>query len=180
MARLSERAERIDTVRRDQILGGIDDEAAQFFPAVIGATSHRRSPSERRSGSENGVICTGAAWCQCGGVVPMAKQMRRDPRRTAPRATTKAMRCSAVLAVGDEVVDHGGVGEGGRITQGAELVFGDLAEDTPHDLAGAGLGQAGRELDEVGRGDRADLLAHPVATSCLAQLVGRRRRPPSG
>src|SRR3712207_7257753 len=37
----------------------------------------------------------------------------------------------------------------------------DLAQDAAHDLAGARLGQAGRPLDRVGRGDGADLLAHP-------------------
>ncbi len=72
----------------------------------------------------------------------------------------------------DEVVDHGGVGEGRGVAEAAELVLGDLAQDAAHDLAGARLGQAGRELDEVGRGDRADLLAHP-GDELLAQVLAR-------
>src|SRR3546814_17687138 len=39
-------------------------------------------------------------------------------------------------------------------------------------LPGARLRQAGRPLDEIGRGDRADLLAHPLH-QLLAQRVGR-------
>ena len=50
--------------------------------------------------------------------------------------------------------------------------FGDLAQDAAHDLARARLGQRGRELQRVGRRDRADLLAHPGA-QLGAQLVAR-------
>jgi serralysin len=39
------------------------------------------------------------------------------------------------------------------------VVLGDLPQDPPHDLAGAGLGQAGGELDGVGGGDGADFVA---------------------
>ena len=63
----------------------------------------------------------------------------------------------------------GGIGEGRGVAEVAEIVLGDLAQDAAHDLARAGLGQAGRPLDHVGRGDRADLLAHPaVAAPCAA------------
>ena len=39
------------------------------------------------------------------------------------------------------------------------VAFGDLAQDAAHDLAGAGLGQAGRELDHIRLGDGTDLMA---------------------
>src|ERR1051325_10599409 len=68
-----------------------------------------------------------------------------------------------------KVVDHGGIGEGRRVAEVAEIVLGDLAQDAAHDLARACLGQAGRPLDDVGRGDRADLLAHP-GDQLLAQV----------
>ena len=59
----------------------------------------------------------------------------------------------------DEGVDDGGVGEGGDVADLVGLVFGDFAEDAAHDFAGAGLGEAGGELDFLGYGDGADLLA---------------------
>src|SRR5205823_623667 len=43
--------------------------------------------------------------------------------------------------------DNGGVGESGGVAEGAAL--GDVAEETAHDLAAAGLGQLGREEDVV-------------------------------
>src|SRR5262249_21376000 len=66
-----------------------------------------------------------------------------------------------VLSVAAEVVDHRGIGERRGVAEIAVLVFGDLAQDSAHDLPRARLRQAGRELNEIGRGDRADLLAHP-------------------
>src|SRR5437660_4620569 len=67
-----------------------------------------------------------------------------------------------VLPVLHQVIDHAGISERRGVAERAVIVLGDLAQDAAHDLARAGLGQPGRELDEVGRGDRADLLAHPV------------------
>src|SRR3546814_18461000 len=46
------------------------------------------------------------------------------------------------------------------IAQIAELVLRDLPEDPPHDLAGAGLRQRGREVDQVRSRARADYLPH--------------------
>gem|GEM_PF-4032660 len=60
----------------------------------------------------------------------------------------------------DQVIDDGGIGERRGVTQRAEIVFGDLAQDTAHDLAGAGFRQAGSELDLVRCCHRADLIAH--------------------
>src|SRR5262249_266928 len=74
-----------------------------------------------------------------------------------------------VLPVADEVVDHGRVAERRGVAEIAVLVFGDLAQNSAHDLSRARLRQAGRELNEIGRGDRADLLAHP-GDQLLAQL----------
>ena len=65
-----------------------------------------------------------------------------------------------VLAVLDQVVDHRRIGQRGRIAKRAEIVLGDLAEDAPHDLAGARLGEARRELDLVGARQRTDFLPH--------------------
>src|SRR4030081_813135 len=43
------------------------------------------------------------------------------------------------------------------------LALGDRAQQPPHDLAGARLGQVVAEADVLRLGDRADFLAHPVA-----------------
>ena len=48
-----------------------------------------------------------------------------------------------------------------RFAQAVGLVRRDLAQDAAHDLSRSGFGQAGRELDDIGCGDRADFLAHP-------------------
>src|SRR5690606_29632604 len=48
-------------------------------------------------------------------------------------------------------------------------ILGDLAQHAAHDLAAAGLGQCRRPLDVVGRGGRADLVAH-----LLHQLPAQR------
>jgi hypothetical protein len=55
----------------------------------------------------------------------------------------------------------------------AEIVLGDLAQDAAHDLAGAGLGQARRPLDQVGLGDRADLGADPFPAPCAGPRSAR-------
>ncbi len=77
-----------------------------------------------------------------------------------------------VLPVLHEVVDHGRIGRGRGVAEAGRFVLGDLAQDAAHDLAGARLGQAGRELDQVRRCDRADALADP-GDQLLAQRFGR-------
>ena len=52
------------------------------------------------------------------------------------------------------------------------LVRGDLAQDPAHDLAAARLRQIGRPLDQIRRGDRADLLPH-LHHQLLAQRLAR-------
>ena len=80
--------------------------------------------------------------------------------------------CLLVLPVVHQIVDHRRIGQRRGVAEIAVFVLGDLAQDAAHDLAGARLRQAGRELDQVGRGDRADLLAHP-ADQFLAQVLAR-------
>src|SRR5207302_629122 len=78
----------------------------------------------------------------------------------------------AVLPVADEILDHGRVCEGRGVAEIAVLVFRNLAQDPAHDLARARLRQAGRELNEIGRGDRPDFFAHP-GNQFHAQLFAR-------
>ena len=79
---------------------------------------------------------------------------------------------SAVEALLDQAVDHAGVGQRRGVTHVLQLVAGDLAQDAPHDLARAGLGQARRPLDQLRLGEAADLLADQ-GQQVLLQLVGR-------
>ncbi|MPL84631.1 hypothetical protein SDC9_30596 [bioreactor metagenome] len=75
-----------------------------------------------------------------------------------------------VHAVVDQLLHHRGIGQRRDVAKAAIIVLGDLAQDAAHDLARAGLRQAGRPLDQVGLGDRADLGAHPLL-EFLAQRV---------
>src|SRR5712691_1000058 len=75
------------------------------------------------------------------------------PRETCPRESggghpvtreraIAANRCRLrvrllVLPVAHQIVHHGRVGEGGGVAEIAVLVLGDLAQNPPHDLAGA-------------------------------------------
>ena len=70
----------------------------------------------------------------------------------------------------DKIVDHVRIGKGRRVAKIVDLVLGDLAQDAPHDLAGTRFREAGGELDDVRRGDRADVVTHP-ALQLLAQVV---------
>ena len=63
-----------------------------------------------------------------------------------------------VGAVFDEVVYHRRVGQCRCVTECAQVVFGNLAQDAAHNLTGAGLGQAGGPLNDIGLGDGADFL----------------------
>src|SRR5690349_10820619 len=64
----------------------------------------------------------------------------------------------AILPVVDEILNDAGVGQRRGIAQRPIVVFGDLAQNPPHDLAGSGLGQPRRELDHIRDGMRPDLL----------------------
>ena len=121
--------------------------------------------------------------------LPPRYRVMRTPAPSLPATQPAPRFCRAgrtrptplplVLAVVDQVVDHGRVGERRGVAEVGEIVLGDLAQDAAHDLAGAGLRQARRELDEVGRGDRAD---DPCGPWRPAPSSGRRRRSrrPSG
>src|SRR5215469_15600479 len=77
-----------------------------------------------------------------------------------------------VLPVADEIVNPWRVGERRGVAEIAVLVFGDLAQNPAHDLSRARLRQTGGELNEIRRGNGADLLAHP-GDQLLAQVFAR-------
>ena len=65
----------------------------------------------------------------------------------------------------DELLNNAWIGQSGNITKRLNVnalpILGDLAEDTAHDFATTGLGQASRsEVDDIRRGHRANELAH--------------------
>ena len=54
-----------------------------------------------------------------------------------------------VHTVFDQIVDDRGICQCGGVAQGSKIVFGDLAQDATHDLAGAGFRQARGPLDDI-------------------------------
>src|SRR5205807_503452 len=72
--------------------------------------------------------------------------------------------------LGLEPSNHGRIGEGRGVAEGAPL--GDVAEEPAHDLAAPRLGKVGREDNVVGAGEGADLLRH-VRLQLVAQLDAR-------
>ena len=96
----------------------------------------------------------------------LAKTSFRQPRHSI---SGPGFRRPLVLPVVDKVIDHRRIGERRGVAQIAELILGDLAQNSPHDLARACFRQAGRELDQVGRSNRADLLANP-SNELLAEI----------
>ena len=81
-------------------------------------------------------------------------------------------RLAAVQPVVHQIGDDRGIGQRRHVTKLLMLVGRDLAQDATHDLAGACLGQRRRPLDQVRRGDRADLLAHPLSQLGAQRLAG--------
>src|SRR5437879_1499197 len=69
-----------------------------------------------------------------------------------------------------EAGDHGRIGEGGGVAEGAPL--GDVAEEPAHDLAAARLREVGGKDDVIGAGEGADLLHH-VRLQFVAELEAR-------
>src|SRR5207237_10504779 len=69
-----------------------------------------------------------------------------------------ALRLLCLPVLGLEPGDHGRIGEGRGVAEGAPL--GDVAEEPAHDLAAPRLGKVGREDNVVGAGEGADLLRH--------------------
>jgi hypothetical protein len=62
-----------------------------------------------------------------------------SPKQLAERRLPQRLR-SPILAVTDEIINDGRVSESRDVAQIREIVFGDLAQNAAHDLAGAGLG----------------------------------------
>src|SRR4029079_5144896 len=77
-----------------------------------------------------------------------------------------------VLSIIDQIVHDSGVSQRRRVAEVAVFVFGNLAEDSPHYLAGACLRQSRCELNQVGRRNRTNLLAHP-SDELFAKLFAR-------
>jgi len=70
------------------------------------------------------------------------------------------------------LIHHRRVCQGAGIAETVQLVLGDLAQDAASYLAGAGLGQAGGPLDDIGPGDGTDFL-HAQLYQLVSQRVGR-------
>ena len=83
-------------------------------------------------------------------------------RRRGPATSVSGCR-SFGLAVGEAGTDEfhdGGVPQGGDVADGA--VFGDVAEQSAHDLARAGLGQLGYDQDAFGFADVSNVVGGVV------------------
>src|SRR5579863_8202211 len=78
----------------------------------------------------------------------------------------RAARCSIVVFA--EFGEDRQIFEGGGVAEGL-IARRDLAQQPPHDLAAAGLGQRVGETEVVGSRERADLLDH-VLLEFIAQL----------
>src|SRR3984957_7568301 len=172
--------------RTDNVLSVIPGPSQRVRPEVAGPMtgSPRSAESITPIPAEKAQRAHGPIW------VPWKKNLRvlaawsvvMDSGLAAVAAirndATKNSRALFVLPVGDEIVDYGGVRECRGVTEIAVLVLGDLAQDAAHDLARARLRQIGRELDEIGRGDRADLGAHPLhqfLAQGFARLLARHQ-----
>ena len=103
---------------------------------------HGPMPPPRRSDDERRDPVTKMS------VIPGVSQTRARPANGASRRVSTGRGGSRfsgrlvlpVLAMLNQVVDDRGVGERRGVAQASRLVLGDLAQDTAHDLAGAGLG----------------------------------------
>ena len=71
-----------------------------------------------------------------------------------------------------QLLHDGRIGERGDIAEVLHVIGSYFTQDAPHDLARAGLRQAGGPLDNIGRGDGADAMANQRA-QFLAQLFAR-------
>src|SRR3972149_2248580 len=80
-------------------------------------------------------------------VVGLARWKSRRGRTASP-----LLRIFGVAGL--EGFEHGGVGEGGDVAESP--AGGDVAQEPPHNLSAAGLGQVGGENDALGPGQRAD------------------------
>ncbi|MDQ1175421.1 hypothetical protein QE416_000157 [Microbacterium sp. SORGH_AS 421] len=72
--------------------------------------------------------------------------------------------------MGADDAHDGRIGEGDGVSDFAAL--GDVAQESAHDLARAGLGQLADDVDVAGAGDGPDLLADPGAQLIAETLDG--------
>src|SRR5665647_2402469 len=99
----------------------------------------------------------------------MSSVIPRPPPSPSPVSSLADLLVHQLLRARDQLVYHTGLGQGAGVAQGVRGALGYLPEDPSHDLAAPGLRQSRRELDDVGSGYRADLLAH-VNHKLLADL----------
>src|SRR5262245_52071947 len=92
------------------------------------------------------IAAVGHTWWSFGIVaVPGAAQTFATVTATVAIARPTGLVLVALVRARAELVDHGRVGERRRVPERA--VLGHVAQQAPHDLAAAGLGQLGREDD---------------------------------
>ena len=99
-----------------------------------------------------------------------ARKRSRGRRRTRRGAAHPTLRPPAASG------EHRVVLEGGRVSERL-LAGGDVAEQPPHDLPAAGLGQGLGEADLVGTRDGPDLPGHVLLELGAQHLVGLVGRP---
>src|ERR1700693_4917358 len=107
-----------------------------------------------------------------GGCVPDRRKHRNQRR---PAHAVSPWRLLARMLT-DQLLDHGGVGQRRDVPELIGFVGGDLAQNSSHDLAGARLRQPWRPLDDIGRRNRADFLAHPGAQLRAQRFAGLSHR----
>jgi len=72
---------------------------------------------------------------------PQERRAAQHPGNdTGRRLQRLSRRVLLVLAVLDQIVDHGGIRQRRGVAETSRLVLGDLAQDAAHDLAGTGFG----------------------------------------
>src|SRR5690348_18099738 len=91
-------------------------------------------PENRRTAATLADFCVSAILP----VIP-GRCTRIEPGMTVDQVALRRGRF-AVLAVLDEVIDHGGISQGRGVAEARRLVLGDLAQDSAHDLARARFG----------------------------------------
>src|ERR1700687_5641915 len=134
----------------------IDRQRSEPEPAACGLDQSMNSRFERSMRiSRRRLLATSAAL----GALPLAVCASRAAVRRNPDARLilddaswrepLRPRALLVLAVLHEILDHGGIGQRRGVAEATRFVFGDLAQDAAHDLAGAGFRQSRCELDLV-------------------------------
>ena len=123
--------------------------------------------------SEQSAFTTGVAWPVDGGLI--ASLGSGDDPSDEERATLEKIPRARELALVrlPQLRQHRVVLEGAGVAH-LLLAGGDAAQEAPHDLAGARLGQGVGEADVLRLGDRADLLGHVAAQRGRGVVVHAR------